>query len=327
MNIRAWQWTLAVLIFSGLVYALSGCNLATVHRTEIHDLPGEVRVKLSRGDTKEKVRSVLGTPLIDAQSFGVEVYSHSGQDWLITVIIVPLPNPDKYTVFTLVVYDENEVVRDISTDIWAHYYDPSNESGTFWMTAGGYSFVNDGAYMRYLGEDPKEPHTLLGPSISWEELAEMAIPEGSCSLVLVMGRCPMEQVSLDTRLIVDLKDAADLSFCGLREDTCFLKNTVNHFCGTFTQKIISSGSHHLKISQESMTLKVETVFECVTGETVYAELKADHIPDWWSGRYEGEITISKKPTKSIIEMGRLSPILWHRGAWYGQTTSPAAASQ
>lgn len=306
MNTRLWRWTLAGLIYSGFVFTLSGCVLPT-QPTDVRNLPDEVREKLSIGDTRQKVRSVLGDPLIDAQSLGVEVYSQSGRDYLRIVplsIPLPLPSDNKVSSFTLVTYDKNEIVKDIATDVWISLRG-HGLGNNFWINAGEFSFVNIGL---------REPSTLLGPSKYWQELEGMVVPEGSCSLVLLMGKCPMEQVSLDADQIVDLKEVH--SSCGYVENWL---ECSNNLCGTFIQKIISSGVHHLEILQESPIpdAKFETVFECVSGETIYAELEGvDFIPNVWHGHFEGAISIRKSNPNNVIEMGNLRPIIWHQDKWY-----------
>jgi hypothetical protein len=303
MEMRLVRLVITGLILSGFVFSLSGCAVGVWHRTEIRNLPDELESKLSIGDTRQKVRNLLGNPLLDAKNLGIEVYRKAGRD-LDYVFFVPGPG-EKVIVIVLVAYDENEIVKDIAMDAWLSPSDGRSIGNNILITAGEFSFVNIGR---------KEPRTLLGPSISWEEVERMEVPEGSCSLVLLMRRCPMEQVSLDADLIVDLKDVHD--WCG------HMVNRIecgHNLCGTFIQKIISSGIHHLKIFQESPIpdAKFETVFKCAPGETVYAELEGViFIRNIWHGYYEGSISISHGTPEEVIEMGELRQILWHDGRWY-----------
>jgi hypothetical protein len=296
---------IAGLILSGFVSVLSGCAYGVYSRTPVRDMPDEVKAKLSIGDTRQKVHSVLGAPLVDARSLGVELYRQSGRDIEIFWVILPILLPDlvdKVIGYVLVAYDENEIVKDIATNVWP---DGRSSSGNFWITAGEFSFINIGI---------REPRTLLGPSIYWQELAGMAVPEGSCSLVLLMRKCPMEQVSLDADLIVDLKDFHS-PFCGHFENQ---RGCHGNLCGTFIQKIIPSGIHHLKVFQESPMpdAKFETVFECAPGETIYAELEVHIVDDRWHGsRLEGEISVKKSIPLNAVEMGNLRPIIWHHDTW------------
>ena len=91
MNTRLGRWVVLAFIYYGLVSVLYGCVEIPVHKTEIRNLPDEVSSKLSRGDTRKKVRSLLGTPLVDARGFGVEIYKQSGLD--IAIVMTPLPVP------------------------------------------------------------------------------------------------------------------------------------------------------------------------------------------------------------------------------------------
>lgn len=61
--------------------------------TQVRSMSDEVKVKLSRGDSRQRVRSVLGDPLVDARSHGVEVYRKSGRDLPYFWAILPAPLP------------------------------------------------------------------------------------------------------------------------------------------------------------------------------------------------------------------------------------------
>jgi hypothetical protein len=319
MATRLVQRVIAGLFFSGFIFALSGCIPVQVTQTEVRDLPDEVRVKLSRGDTRQKVRSVLGDPLIDVRNIGVEVYLQSGRDIYMDIVFVllrlPVPFPgDKFSVITLVVYDENEVVRDIAADLWSHGSVGETWGDNYGITAGEFSFVNI---------VKSKPDTILGPPISWQDLAGMAAPEGSCSLVLVMGDCPMEQVSLDANLIADLSPAGD--HCVLNMGSPPRKR---HFFGTFIQKAIPVGSHRLSIHQGAGDSDFETDFECAPGEVIYAEIEVQPWgPAWYGGHVAGSISIRKSIPNNVVEMGKLRQILWRKDTWYGASNSSGAYSQ
>ena len=264
MNTRLVQWVITGLIFSGFVLALSGCvGVGPIVETEAQK-PGEARVKPSRGDTRQKVRSILGDPLIEVQSIGVEVYIQSGRVKDLEMIYVPYPiliRPHPWregSVYTLVVYDDYDVVKDIATEFW---FPGHSIYGEFWIKVGDFTFINvvEG-----------KPGTILGPQISGEELAGITVSGESCSLVLVMGSCPMGQVSLDGNLIVDLSPA-DV-WCGRSGQSQLPKK--NRYFNTFIQKTISTGSHCLSIHQDLRGNDYETDFECASGKTIYAELEA-----------------------------------------------------
>jgi hypothetical protein len=198
MDMRMVRQVIAGWIYISFVFVLFGCvGSVPIHLTEVRNLPDEVRTKLSIADTRQKVRSILGDPLVDAQSLGVEVYRIAGRDIDIPWAIYPVPLPvpgEKVVGFVLVVYDGNDAVIDLEVENWLSLDSQSHIN--FRLTASGFQFLN---YRGHL-----EPDTLLGPSVSWEELARDDIPEGNCSLVLVMGLCPMELVILDEMRIADL---------------------------------------------------------------------------------------------------------------------------
>lgn len=291
---------IAGLIISGFVFALSGCigGEGVLRQSPIWVFYDEVNANLSRGDTRQKVRSILGDPLLDAQDYRLEVYRKAGRDidymWALVPIPIPLPG-DKAELIVLVVYDEDDVVKEIETRVWS-------ASRLMTVAAGGFHFTTSSS----------DTQTLLGPSISWKDLAEMKAVDEKCALVLVNGMCAMGQVSLDDHEIVDLS-LADVGCRG-------------YFNGTFIRKNILSGKHHLSVRQKHD--EFESEFECESGENVYAELEATFIPDWWHGpRLEGTISINKSPYKNLFDMDTLYPILWHRGFWYGPSDIVSTPTQ
>jgi hypothetical protein len=186
---------------------------------------------------------------------------------------------------------------------------------SFRISAGGYRFVNTPA------SGSEEPHTLIGPAISWGELSQKSVQEGKCSLVLLMGECPMEIISLDNKQIADLSPAG--AECGGYD------STENFHFWTFIQKDISPGAHSLVVRQKTRIedYDFEANFECKSGETIYAELDVDvdYKPvyvfgvKWGSEKFiDGELSVSNSPPHEFInsESG-ISPILWHKGEWYG----------
>ena len=305
MDMRIVRRVIVGFVLSGFAFVLSGCAEEVVLReSPIWDFPDEVKASLSKGDTRGKVRSILGDPLVEARRYRLEVYRKAGTDirgvWVLPIpIALPMPGGDEGKVIVLVVYDEDDVVKVIATRLWAG-------GGTWKIAAGGFHFVNTYG---------SEPETLLGPSVSWKYLSEMKAVDGRCALVLVNGMCgiaDVEQLSLDNQVIINLSSAD--GFC---------RGTLN---GTYIPMDISRGKHHL--SARTKHSQFETEFKCESEEHVYVELEVTSIPDWWWGkRFEGEFSISKTPSKNVIEMGELNPILWHRGTWYDESISPPAGSQ
>jgi len=307
MIFRIVQRVIAGLISSGFVFVVSGCGVIKTYPSDVRNLPFEVTAKLSQGDTLQDVRSVLGKPLIDSRSLGLEVYQQTGRDIDIELPSVPIPLPvpgKEVIVIVLVTYNEQDLVKEIATNSWTPGY-----AHNFWITAGGYSFVN--IYER-------SPDTLLAPAITWEELAGLVTTEGNCALVLLMGECPMEEVFLDKSPITDLSPAG--RYCNY--DSVEVRREHNYY-GTFIRRNISLGSHQLNIYQTTKHGDFETIFECERGETIYAELEVHSTVDdlWSSIPLEGEISVTKRIPHKAVEMGELRPILWHKGAWYGPPIS------
>ena len=322
MKIRKPWLRIAGLLLSGLIIVLAGCGTVKTYPSKARKLPDTVGEKLSVGDTRQKVRSLLGEPLIDNKSLGLEVYRLTGRDTnvdLAPLFPIPLPSPYKVTAGALILYDEADKIKDIAVDAMTDDYygdrDTQLQFFSFRISAGGYRFVNTPAS----GSD--EPHTLIGPPISWAELSQKSVQEGKCSLVLLMSECPMEIISLDNKKIADLSPAG--AECG------GFDSTKNYHFWTFIQKNISPGTHSLVVRQKTRIEdhNFKANFECKGGETIFAELDVDvdYKPVFvfgvrWSSEklIDGELSVSNSPPqKYITTKSRLSPILWHKGEWYG----------
>ena len=118
MSIRVVKWIIAVITFSVFIFVL--WNYATIAQfpTELRDFPAEVSSSLSRGDTREKVYSVLGEPLVDASKLDLQVYQHSASDITFDIALpfIPFWTPDVY-VFSLVTYSDKRFLKTTLTII------------------------------------------------------------------------------------------------------------------------------------------------------------------------------------------------------------------
>ena len=288
-------------ICAGFIFTLIGCGGGILRKSEVRDIQGKTQVELSIGDTRQKVRSILGEPFVDGNDPSIEVYRKTGMDidfiWAVYPIPVPLPG-DQVIGYALITYDADNLVTGIAADYWIEL--DTSQHGDFWITAGGYHFLNIWR---------QEPVTVIGPAIPWDKLEEQLPPEESCALILVMGECVMEKVAVDGQQIADLAPAG--RFCSHYAN--------NNLYGTFLRTYMASGSHSLNINQVEKHSKFETGFVCESGDVIYAELEnIDAYDD-----HPVSISISNRPTKNIMKMGQLSPILWHRGVWYVNTdTTP-----
>jgi hypothetical protein len=301
MNMRLVQQVIAGLVCFLFAFTLTGCGGLYSHQTEVRKLPDDVGAKLSIGDERQKVRSTLGTPLIDARGLGVEVYRNSGRDFDVGWVIAPwVPIPlvgGKVIAVVLVIYDENGLVKNFSTGIVERGSRTPDYS--LWLTADDYVFTNTASML--------PPDMLLGPEVTWEEALIKPPLNGHCELVLVMRHyCPMEQVLLDNEEIVNLSRAA--VYCGFSPEykTSFV---------AIIQKDIPSGFHQMNVSQISWPGDFDASFQCEPGERVYAELLAHIVLG--KNYFEGTISISKNTPNNVFEVDRLRRILWHGGTWYG----------
>lgn len=304
MSIRIMKWIIAVITFTVFIFVLWNCATIAQFPTELRDLPAEVKSKLSPGDTQEKVYSVLGEPLVDASRLGVQVYLHSDSDITFDLFLpfIPFWTPDVH-VFSLVTYDENELVKDLEISLFETYTGRLYDD--VYLEAGDFIFLNMKGGIS---------ETLLGPPISWEELVETANSENGCALVILMGECPMSQVSLDNEKIVDMKPIDFYCEPELKQS----ERKKHSFYRTFIKREIKPGKHLMEVRVWHHK-DYETSFECKRGESIFTEFKVHGIViDWWYGKQAGGIiSLSKTPPESIIEMGTLRPILWNRGTWYG----------
>ena len=329
MGKRIVHSVIAGFLLSVLIMVLAGCGTVKTYPSKARELPDTVGTKLSVGDTRQKVRTLLGVPLIVNKSLGLEVYRLTGRDIDVDMVLLPIPiptpSPYKVTAGALILYDEEDKIKDMAVDAMTEEYYDAREAQlqfcSFRICAGGYRFVNTSAS----GCD--EPHTLIGPSISRDELSQKKPPAGKCSLVLLMNECPMEIVSLDNMQIADLSPAG--AECGSHES--------EHF-RTFVQKDINPGMHRLVVTQRThvQNRDFKTDFECNDGETIYAELDVDvnykstyvFGVKWGAKKFiDGELSVSNSPSKNnITNKSGLSPILWHKGEWYGPTM-PASSDK
>lgn len=329
MVMRKSRLQITGLLLSGLIIVLAGCGTVKTYPSKARELPDTVGTKLSVGDTRQKVRTLLGEPLIVNKSLGLEVYRLTARDIDVDMVLLPIPipspSPYKVTAGALILYDEVDKIKDIAVDAMTEDYYDARETQlqfcSFRISAGGYRFVNTSAS----GCD--EPHTLIGPSISRDELSQKKPPAGKCSLVLLMNECPMEIVSLDNMQIADLSPAG--AECG------GFDSTENYHFWTFIQKNISPGAHSLVVRQRTRIKDhdFKANFECKSGETIYAELDVDveYKPvyvfgvKWGSEKYiDGELSVSNSPPQNhITSKSVLSPILWHKEKWYGPPTIPS----
>jgi len=306
------------LIAFGLVFVLSSCVAIKVKDADIRHLPGELKATLSRGDTRQKVRSVLGEPLVYSQSLGVEVYQASGED-----LYFPLRVDYPVHAATLVTYDDNELVEELATGLWQL----NSDVDVFRITASGFSVVNVSRFV--------PPETLLAPPVHWESLTAEQANKDECMLVLLMGQFPMEAISLDGEEIADLSPAGSYvyEFEGMPEFPHYVyiehmekliyiheRSSVDmrNLSKAFIQRAIPPGVHTLSVRVTS-SADLETMFECKRGEAVYAELsvKAARLTKKPLPKViiDGSIVLSKSPPDSMIQMTELQAILWHNGAW------------
>ena len=288
-----------------LMFALSGCfNVGTLHETRVRSEAAEVATQLSPGDTRQKVRSVLGEPLIDARDWRLEVYKKQGTDidWGLYGTPIPVPVPgNQFILDVMVVYDKYDVVTEIAVATW------DNGAGVWRLNAGDFSLIRHGGF---------SSATILGPPTSWDELAAAMPRPGTCSLILVMDRCPMPYIHLDKKLLG--RPDPEFQVCAADPERDGL-STYHELVGTILWSEIGPGDHLLRVS----TLHgdpIKATFRCELGESIYAKLENyRRLTSKQGSEYsiQATIEITKSTPKNIEEQGEIRPILWDQGRWYG----------
>ena len=305
------QPAFAGLIIAVHVFLLPGCGMLYEHKSDVPGLQNEVASTLAIGDSRQKVHSLLGEPLVDVPDLGLEVYRKSGRDYAVLWIIAPwVPLPawgDKTIVVVMVVYDAQGMVEDISVGSWEETrYRYAYAS----VDAGGFSFLNTSR---------KGPATLLAPPVSSGELFATAAGDKTCSLIFVMGRCPMETIVLDGVKIADFPNSGQ--YCSV-DDSGYshAPNQSSHVLyGTLLWMQVKPGMHQISVGQRLRSDDFQVSFECRPGETVYAELRGrQYKPDSWHGRrLEAAINITRGTPDNPDELDGSRFILWHAGSWFG----------
>lgn len=296
-----------------LILTLHGCGPPYPSiPSSVRDTYTKTEDLISPGDNRNEVQSLLGKPLIDARELGVEVYRIDGRD-IAFALPLPLfvPGPGEHvTLVAIVLYDDNERVIEIKTDMWASGYKRFGEP--FTLLAKDYLFV----YV--IG---KLPDTLLGPNISVEELARSQFPEDSCTIVALLGEYPISSVSVNDVVIADFRGAS--YNCDHVSNRCDIRNPSLY--GTFIRRPIIPGSYRISLT----TLGSEKIYrniECKQGEVVFVSLKIEdivqHVRPLEEGfpsslAVKGSIEISDSPLDSSIDRSNLRQILWHDGMYYG----------
>jgi len=297
---------LAAILLAVLACLLSACGVHYAHRTHVRELPDEVATTLTAGDSREKVRSILGEPLVDARALGLEVYRKSGRDfdvawWFVPWAVFPVWGGE-VVVFALALYDEDGRLKEMAADTRTPRKD-------FRINAGGFRFVNT------FGE---EPGTLLAPAIPWDKLAKVATIAQKCTLFVIVGECVTKYVSIDDGR--KFKLAPNDTYCAMERN--------NNLYGTFFSIDLDPGMHIIRFHPEKRHSDFEAEFECETGEKVFAGLEAEIFHDaGWASRLEGSILIGTSPPKNLVKMGDLRPILQHMGTRYGQFDGAGESSR
>ena len=297
------------LLFSfTLTCFLSACG-GTLYERET-DLPEYLSKtnSISIGETRQKVRSVLGEPLLDLKTLKLEVYRKSGRDIAVLWVFLPwVPVPtwgDKDVAVVLVLYDEQGKIREVSSQLWEGERFGFEAAS---VDAGGFSFVNI---------SHKPPATLLSPPITSQDLVNIENNHKLCSLIFVMDRCPMQTIFLDGYEIADFPNVG--AYCDVYGGFHDRFNQILFDALLWIQ--IEPGGHGINIRQRKTSVgDFEKSFECRPGEIVFTKLRGTQfVPDaWYVRRLEGSIHTTNDITDILSGLEGARFILWHEGSWYG----------
>jgi hypothetical protein len=307
MNMRLVRQVIAGLIFSGFVFTLSGCATGVLHRTEVRNL----EAKLSIGDTRQKVRAVLGEPLLDARSLGLEVYRKTGRDidYLMVIWPIPWPSPgQKVTVGMLVVYDEHNLVKDIDT------ISTSNTNVVDEANAGGFMLIAGFD----LNHKPLE--ILYAPVEGSRESLSQAPPPGQCKVFFALTGYSFDTILVDGEKIVD--DFGSILRNAEYVDRLFPGHTDNQKRLGFIWKSFPPGTHEVEV-RRTRPYNPQPVFHSLHCES--AQTRYVHIVDIpLDGKLHAEVNVNFDVEFNVSNelpntfVGRRE-IIFTQGTWLGDS--------
>jgi hypothetical protein len=298
-----------IIFFSfPIAFLMSACGVLYERESEAPSFLNEVTSTIASGDTRQKVRTVLGKPLLELPSRELEVYLKSGRDIGVVWVIAPwVPVPtwgDKSIAVILVLYDDKGKVRNLSSGLWKEERYRFESAS---VDADGYSFVNI---------SHKQPATLLSPPLSSNELANIAIDHENCTLIFDMGQCPMEKILVDDHEIADFPYVGQ--YCDV--DGGIYQGSNHIMFDTLLWVQIEPGVHNIYIHHRGPAVAdLKKSVSCKPGEVVVAKLLGSQfVTDRWHGlRLEGTIQVTYGTTNILRKLEGARFILWHEGSWYG----------
>lgn len=279
-----------VLIFSILL--ISGC--ATVHtKSEIpkklENLRALIKPELT---TRAEVHELFGKPLLHSEKRGIEVYrAAEGQDAEIGLVgIIPaFIDTDDVIIYTMLLYDQDDVVREVDWDLFTEYAAAS-------LKVGDLQFYSTGSTTELLNRDPTE-YLFLQDHASAQALHE-PVPSGKCLVSIELGGLT-QQVLLDGDLILKVGDFEIES--------------------GFIQAPISPGNHELIMKTSFLGWRPREYsvdFSCKKGDLLYAHLDLQLVSTGKTGffsdksKYQGGIKIQDVPA-ACFQL----KILYRSGQW------------
>lgn len=278
---------LVALILS--IFTLSGC-FGTVTRSSIPEQVDAAMVKIQPHKTsRNKVRELLGEPIISSDLWRVEVYrSDAGKNVGLLYFIVPIGAEDVVG-YTLVVYDKNWVVKEYDYEIFVE--DELEVS----LYSRNFSFIAGKPLAGRYSE------TLIAADSLSEHESQATKSTGGCIINLLNRRGKGYSIHLDGDLLLEIP------FISLGD--------------VYYRTTIPSGSHELKLIAYTFTPRsFQSGFSCAQGEELYLSTKLytiKHKDDSWSP-FRNKMDISVDYSLPETQHDGYMRVIHHQGKWWSQ---------
>jgi hypothetical protein len=300
--------TILILVLACAICGCGGLPIAS-------DVPDELetlRPEVTPGQTsRNEVHDRLGQPFISSKRWPVEVHRvRTGHDVSVEFALIPFwIDTEEVIIYALVVYDENDIVKNISWDI----FQPVTEAyrGTSVrkarMEAGGFLFV---AAKEGPGKQRKEILLAL-PSEALNAMNQSP-PSHSCAVLLFYPYMPYKN-----EYFLDDERVGEMPLVSLLE-WLYDPDLTN----VFSRLIVDAGEHAVRLTTSLKPAEFHRKLVCKPGSLLYAypRLELVETRTWgiWRRRvqYEGEISLEPQPPESDKAWKQL---LFYNGQWLGET--------
>jgi len=245
--------------------------------------------------TRAEAHERLGKPILRSDKRSIEVYrAAKGQDAEIGIVgIFPaFIDTDDVIIYTMLLYDKNDVVIEADWDVFT-------EARGAAISIGELRFMSIGSETGIFSSIPDEYIFIRSPA-SRKDLYRAA-PLGDC-LISIKQDDRTKKIFIDGKLVLKEPDFEILS--------------------GFVQVPIKPGRHTLLMKLRLIGTwaprEYSLDFSCESGDLLYAYLDIEEVPTGKAGmfsdkyKYEGEIRVINEPSDKFLHLIR---ILYRSGNW------------